>query len=628
MSRQIPHGLIECKMEINGIEDWDVHQPFVMPKDRFEDLTYAMRRAASAADLAVRAGCLHSLNNRLVCRVMLFPGSGSRYRKEGSDAYTIFLNNTYFVLAEDMDPVFVDGKKFAFKKDAEAKKKGRFKLEVATIFDGIVSSDQLPALYKQIADSYKQPSDKMIPQKSLQKFLECYMRELIRIDAIPQALNDALLGWRKNAPHGLDTAYPSYYRDESVVYRKEVDEALDDYLPMAICPGDSIWFAATCFSLCKPLFDFCKIKCSTKFSLQLLINSGTQPTREDSLFLLHVENQAHFWCDFRLWPRQSWAQGKGELKTDYPSKFRNKYTNNIFINRIYHRGFPIILFNYKKLEDEYDTIEYVCPAPNSPMPKSDIERLSSADCLPILVAATPPEKNYANKLCLTLPLRNAKSRIFYKRYDIIKNEMLRDQHTKINGYYIHCMELLSDRIPSKIAPLLKKSYQKALSTLSTSAKTNKFYAEQLSCLLGSLYFLRDALKCDGQKVERLNHLIQAFQREIGIVSVVDFSEFINETIQDSNLNQEVLFGRDCNGIYLYYGKYWPAFQRYCNQRGLILNETAASFRHSVLIPLNLIRPQFVPANGENPRYDYRKKLDGKSATVLNLSPKILNYSKD
>ena len=88
---------------------------------------------------------------------------------------------------------------------------------------------------------------------------------------------------------------------------------------------------------------------------------------------------------------------------------------------------------------------------------------------------------------------------------------------------------------------------------------------------------------------------------------------------------EVLFYQDTDGIYLHYKQYWPAFQKYCKKHGIILSDSAAQFRREKLN--GYIKPQYIAGGSKYPRYDYRKKVDGIEASVLNVRPNILKLAE-
>ena len=80
-----------------------------------------------------------------------------------------------------------------------------------------------------------------------------------------------------------------------------------------------------------------------------------------------------------------------------------------------------------------------------------------------------------------------------------------------------------------------------------------------------------------------------------------------------------------DGIYLHYKQYWPAFQKYCKENRIILTVSAAHFRKNELS--GYLKPQYNTCGSKYFRYDYRKKVDGREATVLNVSPSILRLIK-
>ena len=102
----------------------------------------------------------------------------------------------------------------------------------------------------------------------------------------------------------------------------------------------------------------------------------------------------------------------------------------------------------------------------------------------------------------------------------------------------------------------------------------------------------------------------------------DFAQFVKCCITEKH---EVLFYQDTDGIYLHYKQYWPAFQKYCKKHGIILSDSAAQFRRAKLN--GYIKPQYTAGGSKYPRYDYRKKVDGREASVLNVRPNILKLAE-
>lgn len=107
-------------------------------------------------------------------------------------------------------------------------------------------------------------------------------------------------------------------------------------------------------------------------------------------------------------------------------------------------------------------------------------------------------------------------------------------------------------------------------------------------------------------------------------SATDFASFIEEALQERSEYHSVLFGEDSDGLYLRYKTYWTAFEDYCKKNGVVLYQNALQFRKQELIPERYIQPQYrVNDPNRYPRYDYRKKIDGKEETVLKVSRRIL-----
>lgn len=589
---RIPKKAIACIETISKLQQIEGESICDINSQAFERLTYAAQKAAKNAGLAFRAGCLHSGNNHQQCNCFFIPGSGSGYIEDGSNSYFWELKNTHF-----------------YKVEKVSIKSTSYNLILCGVIDGLYSYADLFDICHMV-DPHT-----TISRTALLKFFKCYITELIRLDVISQSIHGGILGWFINPPNRL-----YHWEDKKIIHTEIMPgTSTDNLLPEKIFPADSIWFAASLFSLCKPLFALCRMQCNTHFALQILLNSSRGAGEEDRLGLWVLEHQARLWCNYRHWPKKA---GNNDHV-----KFRNRFSQPPSMVFIFHRGFPVILFGFKRRDESYDPIEYwdrnnkIVITVN----KRDLEYLCSGKCLSVLLPAFSPPKNYPKKLCLSLTVDMPAPDKFFDYYDI-GNSTLRERHQNINSFYISCMNAISGQNCADVGKNLKKSYRKALADLGAVTAKKDIRKEQLACLLGTLYFLHDVLTAKGEKVERLNRLLQAFRREIGIVTLGNFSNFVRGLLHHPDENADIIFGQDKDGIYLFYKTYWPAFQKYCKSNGLVLSMSAQAFRKSFLIPKNLIRPQYAPSNGAYVRYDYRKKLNGKEATVLNLSHHILAFN--
>lgn len=605
MTRPVPKKMSDCIDAIHTLWDWNGEKDLTIAEQDFEKLTYAAKKAAEKAGLAFRAGGLHTKNNRLKCMYIFFPGKSSIFYQNGSAEHLVALRYTRI-----------------FRVSIVQAHPRQYRLQFLSEIDEVFSLqeivDKIHFLHKHI----NRPKDLTIQDSSLKKFFSRYIDELIRLSIISPSIEDALLGWHVNDHAGERRI--SFFSDASMVYSAKPStdlKELDSLLPSFVSPSESLFLAATLFSLCKPLFSICRIKSDTDFVVQLLLKSSTEKSTEDCVGLWVLEQQLRLWCNYREWPQESRLRNKGSRKS---FKFRNSYNKLPPLLYASHLGFPIVCFNYKKRESEEDSIEYSSRSESLVLSKDALNYLCSAACLPILVSAFYPDVTYPAQKCLTISTAILDAQKMLGRYEQ-HQPLLKRSHENINAFYMSCMQIINNRPCSEISKLLKSNYRKASAVLAGIQKEKDVDIEHLACILGTLYFIFDVLEKEGVKAPRLRRWIQVFCSEIGIVTLHDFAVFIAELLQEPEKNSNVLFGRDKDGIYLYYQTYWKAFQKYCQERHISLTASALSFRRTQLIPKKLVRAQYAPSPGGYTRYDYRKKLNGKEATVLNLSPRILDY---
>ena len=594
---------LQCRDIIRNIQEDHVEKDAEarLNAAKFDQLTYAAKQAAKQVGLAFRAGCLQSRNNKQKCRYFFIPGSESDYMENGKNGKFPFLKGLWIFTAKPI---------------AGGKGEERYyKVECVLYTDNTITSYEELAeyFYKARNRAGQKGNDEItLPRQKLEEFFACYIDELSRCGVLSKARGEIVTGWAR----GHDGRFCCIW-----ALRPELNPGrdMDDLLPIRQYPTDGIWFAATVFSLCKALFTLCKLPHSTDFVLQLLLDTSKEYGKEDTQGLWVLEQQAHYWCDFRDWMKEM-----GEEEWAEYSKFRCRYDRLPPIGSWANLGFPTVLFNFKKQEEPSDPIEYRITKDGEPviaLKKADLDYLCNGYGLSVLLPALPPKRSYAKKQCLSLdvPLENCQDLCRRWNWGIP-----RKGHEAVMEYYRLCLRAIDSQPASKVKKGLRESCQRALADLG-AASGEETRKDQLACLLGTLYFLRTTLEQKGEKVERLEKLIQAFYREIGGVTTAHFAAFVKQLLQNPAKHANVLFGQEQDGIYLVYQTYWDAFQDFCRRQGVLLSCSAKKFRDSCLLPNRLIQPQYTPSNGGYARYDYRKKLNGKEETVLKVSPDILKF---
>jgi len=193
------------------------------------------------------------------------------------------------------------------------------------------------------------------------------------------------------------------------------------------------------------------------------------------------------------------------------------------------------------------------------------------------------------------------------------------------------MSLLRGRDRKKIKKALQNAYQEALDDIGAPRENPSMDEQHKACLLGSLYYAATVFEEAGVEdryTQFKSHICQVRKFFGHQAAADDFAAFVEEVLREDSAYHPVLFGEDGDGIYLRYKTYWEAFEDYCKKNGVVLHQNALQFRKRELIPAGYIRPQYrVSDPRKYARYDYRKKIDDREETVLNVSKRILKVKK-
>ena len=279
----------------------------------FQDLTFAMRNASKKADLAFRAGGVCTKNNRLKCKYLIFPGRKSTYWKNGSSSHLFLLDDVRIFFSSII-----------------TYKPRTYRLTYVTSVSEVTSCQELIGYCRSLSTAIEPIT---LSDSKLDSFFKNYIEELIRFDIISQAPDEALRGWHEAE------GKVSFMADSTIAHSDEkgyIGEHLDDLLPMTTQPVESILFAASIFSLLKPLLQIiCKNDDNNAFVMQICPNQDENTINQQTFWIL--EQQIQLWCNYRIWPKEF-------RRCSYSSKFRNTFVKMPPLLYQLHMGFPIFFF--------------------------------------------------------------------------------------------------------------------------------------------------------------------------------------------------------------------------------------------------------------------------------------------
>lgn len=396
--RKVSKSISDAVEAIEAFQDGleSEHPKLKFTSQEFARLTYAAKSPAKDCGLKFTYGRLWAGNNRQYCKYLYFPGRNSEWSANGHN-----VDMAIYTL-RDVTVVRVTRKRGA---------KKPFRLEVVDTFKKVRNIEKLSRRFRRLSEDHsldEADADVTLKAESLNAFLTKYTTRLIWLSVIKPSDVDEYWGL-----HGLPLKdAPLYWRgiEDVYCYHDASKQSLDAYLPKSSIPGDDLLFAATIFSLLKPLFRICNLKYDVEFVLQLRLtaNLDGEAAKEwqDALWLLEL--QTHMWCDYRPWP--DFTQDIDVLK------FRNRYHEFPSLRFQDRGGFPILLFGYRwpddkgedDLYDDYDDeddIRELSPVYGKAyLSSKEIGYLIDADCLPILIPLNSSKRNYPNKSCVTLSL--------------------------------------------------------------------------------------------------------------------------------------------------------------------------------------------------------------------------------
>lgn len=387
---------------------------------------------------------------------------------------------------------------------------------------------------------------------------------------------------------------------------------------MALVDGDiaCIFFSATVFSLLKTPLRRMKIltKDDTEFALYVYsLQSVDREHFED--YLECLDSYADLFCNFRKWGRKkltkSFNGAKFRITEDEPANLLAWWN---------HLCFPIVFADYPREQDMEENVHY--PSADEPKVRYRRKDFENLSCVPILLRRQSALGRAATaKNILSLSCESSKIEKYSEWFDW-DEERVRCKHNRIMDGYLRFLSAINDMDSRQFKEICKRAKKRADEVVGLNclkSTDSQWYCGSMLC---ALYV---ALECGGENIPFISSVKAAIRylqkNTVRFAVPSDFARFIRCCIDE---NHEVLFYQDANGIYLYYKKYWPAFQKYCKRHGVILSDSAAQFRRTKLN--GYIKPQYTVSGSKYPRYDYRKKVDGVEATVLNVHPNILKLA--
>ena len=420
---------------------------------------------------------------------------------------------------------------------------------------------------------------------------------------------------------------------------------LEKYEPEAVHRGalklgqhtelECIFFIATVCSLLKtPMSRILKNNWeSLHFVLYVYPNQTIkQENYED--YLDCMSYYSNLYCNYRRW--------HGDLAKSFRgAKFWYQYpeecNSSISLASWNHLCFPVIFSDYENVvedeENECDsnkvvTIgekEYILDQDNTEaFPKAEQsvsisnahKYLKKLSCLPIfLLKESALGKARKGKEILSLKWNASNIP------DVVPNEV--QKHRLIMDGYVGLLEAINEagyEVFRRYYFEASKSAYKEIGVFKKDATREQQYCATLmiSLLIANQYAAKNTMFWVSVR-DSLTYLRTCV---IHHADTEDFARFVKYCTAEDH---EILFYQDADGIYLHYKQYWPAFQKYCKENRIILTVSAAHFRKNELS--GYLKPQYNTCGSKYLRYDYRKKVDGREATVLNVSPSILRLIK-
>lgn len=585
-----------------------------MSIEKFNILLFAAKRAAKKCGLAFRSTGLQYKNGKRKCGILFFPGDdASFYRTGTSIPYVQILNPLFLALPHD-------AQYYPVKK---TKKLLLEQLPYSIYKNDVYSVDDCAEICHNLAIQIA-PRDNMdgipnteftretvLDEAEIRMFFHEYIAELCNLEVICESKDSFFCDWNNSDDALLYGKNPHIYVSNKPVSSFGKKTVFNS--------GDSIFFASTLFSLLKPVYKICKFTDYLDFIVQLTPNVNPKDAAHYKTGLFYLEMQSRIWCNYR-----KWGAITKKSKDPYKNRFRKRISEQISSAPLYHKGFPISIFNYKKQDNAEDEIKLIFDAANNPivnLSSTQVKQFAAYPCLVLMFPIYTPSKAYPKRFCLTLEITSPQ-----KVPDRLHNfDYLSEIHHIANARYMYYIDAAAKISYKKTRKALKKYYRIALSRLCPNLEKCESKDYQLAFLLGSLYYINSILEGRGDdEVIYLKSKICEFEREIGIVTIDDFRNYISNLLHERKNTAKIRFAENNEFVYLEFGeKYWEDFLRFCNNNGIRLGISRTQFQKDYLIANGILIPQYQPKNGGYARYDCKKKFGSETVRVMKISKKAL-----
>lgn len=627
----------------------------VIDTEVFEALAKPLRNAVRKANLKLQKGTIMRKNNQTVSQVLFFPEKIEKYPFDDPAHNEYLFHNTLVVRVEYDKERATYRLKARRKMIAKTTQRSLYQICLKAAGKGKnfnLTEWEFEELIRQYAKEFLVMGLASTPHYMSEKWL--------RFEPDTQLVNGKKIWKFKNFTSNLQCKKLFYLGldDEKVCSSGVRGIRSPDF------PIESLLFAATLFSLCKSLFSLCGLSgIDYNFALQIIVGDGSFPFdgttdetvnenctmsfqekkeigKDDMKCLRYsiwtINGFLRLYCDYRI---SEYAKGipgisddeKKQFKKQECGNYRNNWAKRARTAPWIQLGFPLLYSNYHRAKWHNEIKMYPeCPPQ---LTKADLKEMRKISCLPIILPATAPRKDYPTKNCLTItwPLLDSKGIKTAERYFTSWPTDRFYDHEYIKAFYYQFMRTLAGKERKELRKELKRSYTAALKTIAMRSNTPTKDEEHKACLLGALYFAWNTCKAtEDQGLNRYKRILQHhIENAIKILGRVATAKDFALCVRDALWKKApIIFYWDKDGIYLYYKEYWDSFMDYCEKRGVSLPYSAGMFRREVLAPQGYIRPQY---RSQRPnaqiRYDYRKKNQkGEEATVLNVSLDILRLA--
>ena len=573
--------------------------------EEFCGLVCPLRNAVKKVGLKLTSGRILRKNNREFCEIMLFPKEVDIYPYDNGDFRTYWRDVVAIKATYD-------------------RRQRRYKIKILGNFD----EKKDVKLYDTVYSVYPDQKTNGLTREEFDILMKQYALALREIGLV-------------NMNSGIRLAMPYFrggkFSNFTPIYQFLFVEDFDTWragqrgFPAFFAREiESLFFSATLFSLCKPLFKECGIKdAHTEFALQILPTEDIAQQKEVVSFCCVLNAYVKLWCDFRPCEHNGWNENEEatyHLLTK-GNKFWNNWTKKKPAAVWKHLGFPLVYSNYKEMEWGEEEPEFYKKTLDS-ISKKRLKEINQTSCLPLIFPFARPPKPYPESDCLTVVWRLPTAEDIKKIEHLLTDGVGYDgHHEHIKAVYYKFMALLFGKTVETIKKPLQKAYQKALDDIGAPRQEPSMEQQHKACLLGSLYYASAVFEEAGieDRYTQFKSHIRGVKKFFGHQAAADdFAAFVNEALREDSKYHSILFAEDEDGIYLKYKMYWAAFEDYCKKNGVVLHQNALQFRKRELIPQEYIQPQYRVSDPDKyVRYDYRKKIDGKEETVLNVSRRIL-----